>query len=99
VNSTIIVNREAFAELPPATQKILRDAATESVNWTTAELQRDEDEITAQFSRDGTVLTAASPEDINDATEKMRPYWDEWAAKHGAEEVSILKEIRAAVGR
>jgi hypothetical protein len=29
----------------------------------------------------------------------MRPYWDEWASKHGAEAVSILKEIRAAVGR
>ena len=99
VNSTVVVNREAFEKLPPGTQKILRDAAAEAVDWTTAEMQRVEDEVTAQFGGEGMVLTAASPEDINDATEKLRPYWDEWAAKHSAEAVSILKEIRAAIGR
>ena len=99
VNSTIVVNREAFEKLPPATQKILRDAAAESVTWATAEMQRVEDDVTAQFGKEGMVLTAATPEDINDATDKLRPYWDEWASKHSAEAVSILQEIRAAVGR
>lgn len=99
LNSVIIVNRAAFQKLPSSIRKILHDTAAESINWTTAELQRVEDEVTAQFGKDGMVLTTASPEDINDATEKMRPYWDEWASKHGAEAVSILKEIRAAVGR
>ena len=45
------------------------------------------------------VLTDATPADIADGTERMRPYWDEWAAKHSPEAVAILKEIRAAVGR
>ena len=48
---------------------------------------------------EGMVLTDANPADIKEATEKLRPYWDEWAAKHSAEAVSILKEIRAAIGR
>jgi len=99
VNSTIVVNREAFEKLPPATQKIIREAAADSVNWATAEMQRVEDDVTAQFGKEGMILTAASPEDIKDATDKLRPYWDEWATKHSAEAVSILREIRAAVGR
>lgn len=99
VNSTLVVNREAFEKLPPATQKILRDAGADAASWATTEMQRQEDEVTAQFGREGMVLTAANPADIKEATERLRPYWDEWAAKHSAEAVSILKEIRAAIGR
>ena len=99
VNSTIVVNREAFEKLPTATQKIIRDSAAESANWATAEMQRVENDVTAQFGKEGMVLTDASPEDIKLATDTMRPYWDEWATHHSADAVAILKEIRAAVGR
>jgi len=99
VNSTIVVNKEALEKLPPATQKTVRDAGADAATWATVEMKRVEDEITARFGKDGMILTNASPEEIKDATERMRPYWDEWAAKHSAEAVSILKEIRAAVGR
>jgi TRAP-type transport system periplasmic protein len=99
VNSTIVVNREAFEKLSPATQKIVRDAAAESAVWATAEMNRVEDQVTTQFGKEGMMLTAASSDDIKEATEKLRPYWDEWASKHSAEAVSILKEIRAVVGR
>ena len=45
------------------------------------------------------ILADATTADITEATEKMRPYWDEWATKHSPEAVATLKEIRAAVGR
>jgi TRAP-type C4-dicarboxylate transport system substrate-binding protein len=99
VNSTIVVNREAFEKLPPATQKAVRDAAADSATWVSGEMKRQEDDITARFGKEGMVLTAASPEDIKEATDKLRPYWDEWATKHSAEAVAILKEIRTAIGR
>ncbi len=99
VNSTVIVNQGAFAKLPPATQKIVRDAATEAASWATAEMNREEDKLTAQFGRDGMVITPASPHDIKLATEKFRPYWDQWAKAHGPEAVEVLGKIRAAVGR
>jgi TRAP-type transport system periplasmic protein len=99
VNSTLVVNREAFEKLPPPTQKILRDAGADAASWATTEMQHQEDEVTARFGREGMVLTAASPEDVKEATDKLRPYWDEWASKHSAEAVAILKEIRAAIGR
>ncbi len=96
MNSTIVVNQEALEKLPPATQKIIRDAGADAANWATIEMKRVEDEDTARFGKEGMVLTAASPEDVKEATDKLRPYWDEWASKHSAEAVAILKEIRAA---
>jgi len=99
VNSTIVVNQEALEKLPPATQQILRNAGAEAADWATVEMKKQEDEITARFAKEGMVLADATPDDIKEATEKLKPYWDEWAAKHSAEVVSILKDIRAAVGR
>jgi TRAP-type transport system periplasmic protein len=99
VNSTVVVNKEAMDKLPLATQQILRDAAAESATWATAEMQRHEDLITAQFGREGMIITPATEADIKEATERLRPYWDEWASKHSAEAVDVLKQIRAAVGR
>lgn len=99
VNSTIIVNKDALEKLPPETQKIVRDAGAEAANWATIEMKRVEDEITARFGKEGITLADASPEEIKDATDKMRSYWDEWATKHGPEATEVVKEIRAAVGR
>lgn len=99
VNSTIVVNQEALEKLPLATQQILRDAGAEAAEWATVEMKKQEDEITARFGREGMMLSEATPAEIAEATDRMRPYWDEWADKHSAEAVAILKEIRAAVGR
>lgn len=99
VNSTYIVNKEAFDKLPPEQQKILRDAAAEQAERATKEMVQQEDVITAQFGREGMVLTPASPQDVAEATEKLRPYWDTWAKAHGADAVTVLAKIRSAVGR
>ena len=99
VNSTFVVNKEALEKLPPATQKIIRDAGAAECEWAFQEMKRQEDEYTAKYAKEGMILANPTPEEIKEATDKMRPYWDEWAAKHSAEAVSILKEIRAAVGR
>jgi TRAP-type transport system periplasmic protein len=99
VNSTYVVNKEAMEKLSPGTQKILRDAAAKWSVWSTDEMNRQEDEVTAQFGREGMILTAATPDDIAQATEKMRPYWDEWAKAHGSDAVAAMAKIRAATGR
>jgi TRAP-type transport system periplasmic protein len=99
VNSTYIVNKDAMDKLPAATQKIVRDAAAASSAWATQEMNRQEDEVTAQFGKEGMVLTDATPAEIADATEKMRSYWDQWAKMHGPDAIAALAKIRAAVGR
>ena len=99
VNSTYVVNKDAFDKLSAADQKILRDTAAEQADWATKEMMRREDEITAQFGKEGMVVTPALPADVTAATDKLRPYWDQWAKAHGPEAVAVLAKIRAAVGR
>ena len=99
VNSSFIVNKDAMNKLPPATQKIVRDAAVTWSEWATTDMNQEEDKITAQFGKDGMILTNATPADIALATEKMRPYWDQWAKAHGPDAIAALAKIRAAVGR
>jgi TRAP-type C4-dicarboxylate transport system substrate-binding protein len=99
VNSTYIVNEEAMDKLPPETQKIVRDAAATWSVWSTTEMNRLEDEVTAQFGKEGMVLTDTTPAAIAEATAKMQPYWSDWAKSHGADAAAALAKIRAAVGR
>jgi TRAP-type transport system periplasmic protein len=99
VNSTYVVNKEAMEKLSPTTQKVLREAAVTWTDWATKEMIRLEDDVTAQFGREGMILTTATPEEIAQATEKMRPYWNEWAKAHGADATAALAQIRAAANR
>jgi TRAP-type C4-dicarboxylate transport system substrate-binding protein len=99
VNSTYVVNTEAMDKLPSATQKIVRDAGATWSVWATTEMNRVEDETTAQFGKEGMVLTNATPAEIAEATEKMQPYWADWAKSHGPDAAAALTKIRAAVGR
>jgi TRAP-type C4-dicarboxylate transport system substrate-binding protein len=99
VNSNVVVNKEAFEKLPVSTQKLLRDSAAEAAVWAVKEMQKQEDDYTAQFAKDGLLLADATAEDIKRATDTMRPYWDEWAKKHGPEGVEIVAKIRAMTGR
>ena len=99
VNSTFIVNKEAFDALSPANQKIVREAGAEQSAWAIQEMQRVEDDVTAQFQKQGMIVTPATAEEIKEGTDKMRPYWDEWAKAKGPEAAALLAKIRAAVNR
>ena len=99
VNSSFVVNKEAFDALPPATQKIVREAGATQTNWAVGEMQRVEDEVTEQFRKEGMITTAATAEEIKEGTDKLRSYWDDWAKAKGPEAAAILTKIRAAVGR
>lgn len=99
VNSTYVVNKSAYDRLTPKQQTILHQVSNEAATWTTAEMQRQEDAITAQMAKHGMVVTPASKSDIHLAVEKMRPYWPRWAKAHGPEAEEVLKKIRTALGR
>jgi TRAP-type C4-dicarboxylate transport system substrate-binding protein len=99
VNSTVVVNAEAFGKLPAATQQIMRDASVEASDWATAEMNRQEQQITAQMAKDGMIETNATPADIALATDRLKPYWDKWAKAHGPEAVEVMGKLRAMLGR
>jgi TRAP-type transport system periplasmic protein len=99
VNSTFIVNKDAMKALPDATQAIVRESAAKWAVWASEEMDRQEDTLTKQFGKDGMVLTDPKPEEITEATDKMRPYWDDWAKHHPADAIEAFGKLRAAVGR
>jgi len=99
VASNIVVNKEAFEKLSPEHQKIFRDAAADAATWVLGEMERQENDYTAQFAKKGLQLADPTPADIARGTELIKPYWDEWAKKHGPEAVDVLKKIRAMTGR
>lgn len=99
VNSTFIVNAADEAKLPAAARAALPGIGHVAALWTTAEMQRQENAITAQMAKGGMVVTPATQADIALAVAKMKPYWSQWAKAHGPEAVEVLGKIRAAVGR
>jgi TRAP-type C4-dicarboxylate transport system substrate-binding protein len=99
VNSTFVVNQAADAQLPDALRNALPGIGDEAAQWTTNEMQRQEDAITADMAKGGMVVTSATPEDIALAVSKMQSFWPQWAQAHGPEAVEVLGKIRAAVGR
>jgi TRAP-type C4-dicarboxylate transport system substrate-binding protein len=99
VSSTFVVNQAANAGLPPALRDALPNIGEEAAQWASAEMQRQEDQITADMAKGGMVVTSATPDDIALAVSKMAPYWPQWAKAHGPEAVEVLGKIRAAVGR
>ena len=99
VNSTFIVNASDAATLAPPARAALPGIGNAAALWTTHEMQRQEEAITAQMAKGGMVVTAATPADIALAVAKMKSYWPQWAKAHGPEAVEVLGKIRAAVGR
>jgi TRAP-type transport system periplasmic protein len=99
VNSTFVINKNVDARLPPTLRDALPGIGEEAAQWTTHEMQRQEDQITADMAKGGMVITAATPADITLAVSKMTAFWSQWANAHGPEAVEVLGKIRAAVGR
>lgn len=99
VNSVVIANKEAFDALSPDAQGKLRKAVTEATPWITATMREDEQELTRKLAEAGITVTAAKPEDVQDAQKAMAPYWDEWAKAHGPDAIEALGKIRTALGR
>jgi TRAP-type C4-dicarboxylate transport system substrate-binding protein len=98
-DAIVIANKAAFDKLPPASQEALRGALRAKTPWITAEMKKEEDEVTAQMAKDGMVVTPAKPADVKAGADKMAGFWDEWAKGQGAEAVEALGKVRAAVGR
>jgi len=99
IDSTIIVNKDAFGALTAETQQIVRDAVSEGTRWITDTMDADEDKITQEMGEDGISIIPAKSEDIALAREKMVPIWEKWAAARGDTVVTIVRDVRTKLGR
>jgi TRAP-type C4-dicarboxylate transport system substrate-binding protein len=98
-DSFFIANEDAFNALPRATQEILRREADTAARNSTEEHFREEDVFTRQLAEGGIVMTAAKPEDMTRGLERIRPYWDEWAARQQSDSKEALAAVRRVLGR
>jgi TRAP-type C4-dicarboxylate transport system substrate-binding protein len=94
-----IVNKKAFEKLSPANQQKIRQVVQKLAPSTTDQLGKDEAEVTLMLKSKGMVINEATPEQIQAATKKMSPYWEDWAKQRGPEAAEALKKVRAALNK
>jgi TRAP-type C4-dicarboxylate transport system substrate-binding protein len=93
------VNKAAFEALSPENQKIVRDVVAERLPKLTDVFAEDEAKVTKALADKGMKITEPSAEEFAQATEMMKPYWDEWAASQGPRTQELLAKIREALGK
>jgi TRAP-type C4-dicarboxylate transport system substrate-binding protein len=98
-NSVIIVNKKSFDKLSPKTQEKLREIVARVEPTITAQMKREETEVTEKLKKQGMIVTEARPEDIAEAAKKMAGFWEQWAKAHGPEHNEALAKVRKAVGK
>lgn len=91
LEQNFIINSNKMASLPPEQQEIIREAATEAVNWLREQRRTIEADYLEKLKED---LTISDNFDAESFRENMQPVWEEFTGKTGTEE--ILKMIRDA---
>lgn len=94
-----IANKAAFDKLKPEIQKKVRDSVQRLAPTTTAQLYKEELEVTASLKANGMDIVEPTPADIVRATQLVQGYWQQWAQQNGPDAVKALAEVRAAIGR
>ena len=94
-----IINKARFDKLKPETQQKIRAIVAEVAPQTTRDLVVEEDALSKTFAEGGMKITQAQQADIAQATEMIRPYWDQWAKQQGPEVAEALASVRAALKR
>lgn len=94
-----IVNKAAYDKLTAAQRKAMRDVVQNLAPQTTAQLFKEENEVTAQLKAKGMQIVMPSQSDVDKATKRMSDYWDSWAKAEGGDAVPALAAVRKALGR
>lgn len=94
-----IVNKARFDKLKPETQAKMRAIVEDMAPRTTSALVTEEAALSKTFADGGMKITAARQADVDQATEMIRPYWDQWAKQQGPEVAEALQKVRAVLKR
>lgn len=97
--SLSFVNKEAFEALTPEQQAGLKAFAAQRFATVSGEMLKENREFVEKFRADGMTVTPASAEDKALLVETMRDYWPAWAAERGDAAVTLLEQVRAALGK
>lgn len=94
-----IFNKAKFDKLKPETQARMRAIVEDMAPRTTSALVAEEAALSKTFADGGMKITPARQADVDQATEMIRPYWDQWAKQQGPEVAEALQKVRAVLKR
>ena len=77
----------------------MREAGEESGRSITRQLLEEDGELTKRFASEGLTVKDPTAEEIEQARDLVRPFWDEWANEKGDQASEALQKIRAALGK
>jgi TRAP-type C4-dicarboxylate transport system substrate-binding protein len=98
VSSLLLVNKKAWDRLSPPVQAIVQDTVREIADKTTRAMAAEDQDITQKLAAQMTATTA-TPADVEEAGQKIKPYYAEWAKGQGPEAAELLDQVRKALGR
>jgi TRAP-type C4-dicarboxylate transport system substrate-binding protein len=98
VDSLVLVNKEAWNKLAPATRAKVQALVDEHTARMTAAMAAEDEELTKKLATAGMVVTEPTAADLAEAEKRITPYWTEWGQKRPAAQ-EALRKARAAAGR
>ncbi|ROZ68777.1 TRAP transporter substrate-binding protein DctP [Ramlibacter sp. WS9] len=98
VDSLILVNKDAWDKLSPATRTKVQALVDEHTKRITAAMAAEDEELTKKLAAGGMTVTEPSKAELAEAEKRISPYWKEWGEKRPASN-EALQKVRAAVGR
>lgn len=96
----LLMNEAAYKKLPPDVQTKLDEvAAAFGPKFRAMNIGDEKGAIEALKTKHNVALYIPPQAQIDELTNKMKPYWESWAASQGKDAVACLKEIRAALNK
>ncbi|MFH1489660.1 MAG: TRAP transporter substrate-binding protein DctP [Pseudomonadota bacterium] len=89
----------SFKKLPDAHAKILLDVASKYNSRWNREIIELEKKSRAAMAKKGKKMVPISAGDRKEATELIKPYWDEWAKATGPDAAEALQAVRKVLGK
>lgn len=96
----VVANQEALDSLPDDVRQALEEVVQEMQPGIQQALLKENRESEERLEQElGIEFYEPTPQETQQYTELMEPYWDEWARENGEETEEAMKEVRAALGK
>lgn len=93
----IIVNREAFNELPADVQKIVREVGREASEFVWGRVNKDIEDFKAKLQQTGMEFVAVPSADRRAMLKKAAAVWAEWVKRAGPDGKEMVDQIKSIV--
>jgi len=98
VSSLLLVNKRAWDKLSPSVQTVVQDTIREITAKTTNAMASEDQDLTRKLAEQMTVAVPSAA-DVEEAEQRIKPYYEEWAKAQGPDAVELLARVRKALGR